>query len=111
MKKTIDLLDEVVKMGYNRDQALKDKQEAFEKIKDILGSFVCASDWEISLYVDSQLEKMLVCMALNKDYTNAKKEYMCFELPYVYFKLKEAYKDFEILRWTSLTYEAMKTHN
>ena len=48
----------------------KYKQEAFEKIKDILGGFVCVSDWEISLYVDSQLEKMLKCMALNKDYTN-----------------------------------------
>jgi hypothetical protein len=89
----------------------KDKQEAFEKIKDILGSFVFTSDWEISLYADSQLEKMLKCMALNKDYTNEKKEYMCFELPYVYFKLKEAYKDFERSRWILLTYEVMKTHN
>lgn len=86
----------------------KDKQEAFEKIKDILGGFVYTSDWEISLYVDSQLEKMLKCMALNKDYTNAKKEYMCSELPYVHFKLKEAYKDFEKSRWISYTYEAMK---
>ena len=58
----------------------KDKQEAFEKIKDILGSFVCTSDWEISLYVDSQLEKMLKCMALNKDYTNAKKRIYVFRV-------------------------------
>lgn len=32
MKKTIDLLQEVVKMGYNRDQALKDIDGCLDQI-------------------------------------------------------------------------------
>lgn len=85
----------------------KDKQVAIEKIKDILGSLCYTSDLDISSYVESQLETMIKCIALNENYTNLKKTYMSYELPYVYFNLKEVYKDFEKSRWRSAIYKSL----
>lgn len=77
----------------------KNKQVALERIKDILGSLCYISDLDVSLYVESQLETMMKCIALNENYTNLKKAYMSFELPCVYFQLKEVYKDFKKSCW------------
>ena len=88
----------------------KSKQEAVKRIKSLLGDFGGSSDIEIAIYTEEQLEKILISMTLNNDYSNGIKKYTYSELPRIYFKIKEAYKDFDMLRWITLVYQVMETH-
>lgn len=86
----------------------KEKQVALEKIIDILGGLCYISDHDVCLHVETQLETMIKCIALNENYTNLKRSYMSFELPTVYFELKKAYKDFDRSYWLSLAYRNLE---
>lgn len=88
----------------------QDKKYALEQIKNLLGDFVfLKSDVDISIFVENQLEMILIHMTLSKDYNSGQKQYLSHELPYVYFKLKEAYKSFERTRWILLTINGIYT--
>ena len=88
----------------------QDKKDALEQIKNLLGDFVfLKSDDDISIFVENQLEMILIHMTLSKDYNSGQKQYLSHELLYVYFKLKEAYKSFERTRWILLTINRIYT--
>ena len=76
-------------------------------MKSILADFEIKEDTEISSYIESQLEAMIMCSVLSLDYNNGIKKYPCCKLTNVYFNLKEAYKDFEKSRWRSAIYESL----
>lgn len=89
----------------------KDKKDAIKQMKNLLGDFVfLKSDIDISIFVENQLEMILIHMTLSKDYNSGQKRYFSHELPYVYFKLKKAYKSFERSRWILLTINAMQSY-
>ncbi len=90
------------------DEIERIKKEAIETIKSILGNFNWSTDYEISVYVENQMEEILMHMALSKDYNNGVKQYYSCELSAVYLKLKETYKIFERSRWILNTFNAMK---
>lgn len=83
------------------------KKEVIIEMKTLLGDFAWNSDYDVSIFVENQLEIILIHMTLSKDYNSGKKQYIFSELPNVYFKLKFAYKTFERLCWTLLVCNVM----
>ena len=49
------------------------KKEVIIEMKTLLGDFAWNSDYDISIFVENQLEIILIHMTLSKDYNSGKK--------------------------------------